>query len=146
MSNKIYIIYLFIEWIGLGYGEFATCVLHWGREPSQGERSGQGQSWESKFKFAVINTKKYWKSVRLLLFTDLGCDTLTPAHHYTFVNNFERKGMPSSNAVYQIPRLVLGNGKTKEYIRHFCVSEMLPEYSKPAGGCAHEAWYYIEKN
>ena len=52
----------------------------------------KGRSAEEKFTFAQINTKPYWKSVLLLLFTDLGCDTLTPAHYHTFVNNFERKG------------------------------------------------------
>ena len=77
------ILFIYKERIGHGDGEFATCVLQWGRGPSQGERFGQGTE---------INTKKYWKSVRLLLFTDLGCDTLTPAHYHTFVNNFERKG------------------------------------------------------
>ena len=52
----------------------------------------KGRDPEEKFTHAQINTKIYWKSVRLLLFSDLGCDTLTPAHYHTFVNNFERKG------------------------------------------------------
>ena len=52
----------------------------------------KGRSTEEKFMFAQINSKLYWTAVRLLLFTDLGCDTLTPAHCSTFVSNFERKG------------------------------------------------------
>ena len=47
---------------------------------------------EKKFCFDDINRRPYCRAVRLLLFTNIGCDTLTAAHFHTFVNNFERKG------------------------------------------------------
>ena len=44
------------------------------------------------FRYVDINTSRYWKEVRRLLFNRMGSKHLSPAHFHTFSDNFARKG------------------------------------------------------
>lgn len=44
------------------------------------------------FRFEEINSARYWKEVRRLLFNRMGSKHLSPAHYHTFSDNFASKG------------------------------------------------------